>query len=158
MNWRLMDYAKEAEETANGLLGFEDEIPQYRKDIRGHMAELYAISHALHSLHDALKPTEYGRYATYIMKDVEVCLPSLGYTLDEIQDIFGKSKKSRHTAPGAFPGTPPYALIWEDALADFRSQGMSLPQRFETVRMYLQGMLDALKGYVIRVNWRYEGS
>lgn len=148
MDWRLLDYAKEAEDTANGLLGFEGEIPQYRKDIRGYIAELYAISHALRELHDTLRSINYGRYAGYIVKDLEVCLPSLGYTLDDVQAIFSKSKRSRHTAPGAFPGTPPYAIIWEDALSDFKTQGMSLPQRFETVRMYLQGMNDTLKGWV----------
>ena len=146
MDWRLLDYAKEAEETANGLLGFENEIPQYRKDIRGYMAELYAISHALRELHDALGSVHYGRYAGYIIKVLEICLHSLGYTLDDVPGIFNKSKRSRHAAPRAFPGTPPYAIIWEDALSDFRTQGMSLPQRFETVRMYLQGMHDTLKG------------
>lgn len=148
MDWRLLDYAKEAEETANGLLAFEGEIPQYRKDIRGYIAELYAISHALRELHDTLRSANYARYAGYVVKDVEVCLPSLGYTLDDVQAIFNKSKRSRHTAPGAFPGTPPYAMIWEDALTDFKTQGMSLPQRFETARMYLQGMNDTLKGWV----------
>ena len=146
MDWRLLDYAKEAEDTASGLHVFLGEIPQYRKDIRSHIAELFAISHALHELHDALQLSRYGRYAGHILKDLEVCLPSLGYTLDDVQDIFNRSKKSRHAAPGAFPGTPPYAIIWEDALADFTSQGMSLPKRFETFRTYLQGMHDALKG------------
>jgi hypothetical protein len=146
MDWRLLHYAKEAEDTAAGLLVSLDEIPQYRKDIRGHIAELFAISHALHELNEALDLSQYGRYASHILKDLEICLPSLEYTLDDVQDIFSKSKKSRHTAPGAFPGTPPYALIWEDALVDFQEQGMALPKRFETVRMYLQGMHDALKG------------
>jgi hypothetical protein len=149
MNWRLLDYAKEAEETAAGLLSFEDEIPQYRKDIRGHIAELFAISHALHELHElhgAMELSRHGRYADHILKDLEICLPSLGHTLDDVQDIFNRSKKSRRTAPGAFPGTPPYAIIWEDALTDFTTQGMSLPKRFETFRTYLQGMQDALKG------------
>jgi hypothetical protein len=146
MDWRLLEYAKEAEDTASGLLVSLDEIPQYKKDIRGHIAELFAISHALHELNEALDLSQYGRYAAYILKDLEICLPSLEYTLDDVQDIFSKSKKSRHTAPGAFPGTPPYALIWEDALSDFQTQGMALPKRFETVRMYLQGMHDLLKG------------
>jgi hypothetical protein len=54
MDWRLLHYAKEAEDTAAGLLVSLDEIPQYRKDIRGHIAELFAISHALHELNEAL--------------------------------------------------------------------------------------------------------
>jgi hypothetical protein len=146
MDWRLLDYAKEAEDTASGLTVFVGEIPQYRKEINGHNAELFAISHALLELHDALELSRYGRYAGHILKDLEVCLPSLGHTLDDVQDIFSKSKKSRHTAPGAFPGTPPYAIIWEDALADFQAEGLSLSKRLETFRTYLQGMHDALKG------------
>ncbi|KAI4930217.1 hypothetical protein J4E85_004842 [Alternaria conjuncta] len=146
MDWRLLDYAKEAEETATGLLSFESEIPQYRKDVRSHIAELFAISHALLELNEALESSRYGRYAGFIRTDLEVCLPSLGHTLDDVQEIFTRSKKSRHAAPGAFPGTPPYALIWEDALTDFTAEGMSLPKRFEIVRTYLQCMHDALKG------------
>ncbi|RMZ71613.1 hypothetical protein GMOD_00006747 [Pyrenophora seminiperda CCB06] len=146
MDWRLLEYANEAEETAKRLLAFEGEIPQYRKNIRAHIAELYAISHALHELHDDLELSRYGRNAGYILKDLEVCLSSLDITLEDVQDIFGKSKRNRHSAPGAFPGTPPYAIIWEDALGDFEKQGMTLPRRFEVVREYLQFMHDALKG------------
>ncbi|EFQ85164.1 hypothetical protein CFE70_009983 [Pyrenophora teres f. teres 0-1] len=147
MDWRLLEYADEAEETAKRLLAFEGEIPQYRKNIRAHIAELYAISHALHELHDDLELSRYGRNAGYILKDLKVCLSSLDITLADVQDIFGKSKRNRHSAPGAFPGTPPYAIIWEDALADFETQGMTLPRRFEAVREYLQFMHDALKGH-----------
>jgi hypothetical protein len=52
----------------------------------------------------------------------------------------------RRTAPGAFPGTPPYSDLWEDSLADLKAQGISLPVRLELFRSYLQGMYDALRG------------
>ncbi|KAJ4377701.1 hypothetical protein N0V83_000530 [Neocucurbitaria cava] len=146
MDWRLLDYAKEAEDTASGLHVFLDEIPQFRKDITGDIAELFAISNALHVLNEALELSRYGRYSGRILRDLEVCLPSLGHTLDAVRDMFNKSKKGRHTAPGAFPGTPPYAVIWEDVLADLKGQGISLPVRLELFRTYLQGMYDALKG------------
>lgn len=146
MDWQLLDYAKEAEDTASGLHVFLGEIPQYRKDITGNIAELFAISNALHVLHEALELSRYGRYSGQILRDLEVCLPSLGHTLDDVRDMFSKSK-SKYTAPGAFPGTPPYAVIWEDALADLKAQGISLPVRLELIRTYLQGMYDALKGY-----------
>jgi hypothetical protein len=146
MDWRLLDYAKEAEDTASGLHTFLSEIPQYRKDITGHIAELFAISNALHVLHEALELPRYGRYQGHILKDIEICLPSLGYTLDEVKDMFSKKRKSARTAPGAFPGTPPYAALWEDSLADLKHQGISLPVRLELYRSYLQCMYDALKG------------
>jgi hypothetical protein len=149
MDWRLLDYAKEAEDTASGLHTFAGEIPQYRKEIAAYCAELFAISNGLHELHDALELSRYGRYAGQIVKDLEVCIPSLGYTLDDINDIFSKSK-SKHAAPGAFPGTPPYPLIWEDALAALKAQGISLPVRLELFRTYLQEMFAALKGYAKR--------
>jgi hypothetical protein len=145
MDWRLTDYAKEAEDTAAGLHVFLGEIPQYRKDLTGDIAELFAISSALHDLHEKLGSSRYGRFAGSILQDLEVCLPSLGYTLDDVQNMFSKSN-SRRTAPGAFPGTPPYAEIWEDALADFKAQGMPLPKRLENLRSYLQGMIEVLKG------------
>jgi hypothetical protein len=146
MDWQLLDYAKDAEDTGSGLLTFSGEIPQYRKDIKGHIAELFAISHALDVLHEALKLSRYGRSQGRILKDLEICLPSLGYTLDDIRDMFSKKKLKRRTAPGAFPGTPPYADLWVDSLADLKAQGISLPTRLELYRSYLQGMYDALQG------------
>ena len=146
MDWRLLDYAKEAEDTASGLHIFLSEIPQYSKDITGDIAELFAISNALHVLHEGLELSRYGRYAGRILRDLEVALPSLGHTLDDVRDMFSKSQRSSRQHPGAFPGTPPYNLIWEDALADLKAQGISLPMRLELYRTYLQGMFDILKG------------
>lgn len=149
MDWRLLDYAKEAVDTATGLQTFMNEVPQYRKDITGDIAELYAISSSLHALHEALDPSRYGRNQSRIRTHLEVCLPSLGHTLDDVRDMFSKKKKNSRTAPGAFPGTPPYAVLWEDSLADFKAQGISLPFRLELYRTYLQNLDDHLKGQVI---------
>jgi hypothetical protein len=146
MDWRLLDYAKEAEDTASGLQVFLDEIPQYARDITGDIAELFAISNGLHSLHEGLELSRYGRQAGLILPDLEICLPSLGYTLDDVRNMFSKSKRTARQHPGAFPGTPPYSLIWEDACAELVRQGMSLPIRLELYRTYLQGLLDVLKG------------
>lgn len=145
MDSQLLDYAKDAEDTATVLGTFLSEIPQYRKDITGDIAELFAISSALQTLHEALALSRYGRASGQILKDLEVCLPSLGYTLDDVRNIFNKSKR-KNRLPGAFPGTPKYAEMWEDALADFRTQGISLPLRLEYYRTYLQGMYDELRG------------
>lgn len=145
MDWRLLDYAKDAEDTAATLGTFVGEIPQYRKDITGDIAELYAISNALQTLHEALELSRHGRQSGRILKDLDICLPSLGYTLDDIRDIFNNSKR-KSRLPGAFPGTPQYAEMWEDALADFKTQGISLPLRLEYFRTYLQGMHDVLRG------------
>lgn len=146
MDWRLrlLDYAKEAEDTAAGLGAFVGEIPQFRKDITGDIAELYAISNALQTLQEAIDHPRLGRASAHILKDLEICLPSLGYTLDDVRDMFNKSKR-KSRLPGAFPGTPQYAEMWEDALADFRAQGISLPNRLEYYRTYLQGMYDELR-------------
>ncbi|KAH9872050.1 hypothetical protein J1614_006310 [Plenodomus biglobosus] len=144
MDWQLLDYAKEAEDTASGLHVFLSETPQYRKDITGNIAELFAISNALHVLHEALDLSQYGRYSGRILKDLGICLPSLGHTLDHVRGMFSKSQ-NKHP-PGAFPGTPPYAIIWQDAVADLKAQGISLSVRLELFRTYLQGMYDALKG------------
>jgi hypothetical protein len=146
MDWRLLDYAKDAEDTATGLRSFVSEIPQYRKDITGDIAELYAISSALQTLHEALEQSHYGRASGRILKDLDVCLPSLGCTLDDVRNMFNKSKSR---LPGAFPGTPQYAEMWEDALDDFKTQGISLPKRLEYYRTYLQGMYDDLRGWVV---------
>ncbi|KAL5113540.1 hypothetical protein ACEQ8H_008579 [Pleosporales sp. CAS-2024a] len=146
MDWRLLDYAKEAEDTGTGLLTFSSEVPQYRKDIKGHIAELFAISHGLDVLHEDLKLSRYGRQQGRILHHLDICLPSLRCTLDDMRDMFSKKRIKRRTAPGAFPGTPPYAELWEDSLADFKTQGIPLPVRLELYRSYLQEMRDALRG------------
>jgi len=145
MDWRLLDYAKDAEDTAATLRTFAIEIPQYRKDITGDVAELHAISHALQTLHEELELSRHGRASGQVLKDLEICIPSLGYTLDDVRDMFNNSKRSSRL-PGAFPGTPQYAEMWEDALADFKTQGIALPQRLGYFRTYLQGMYDELQG------------
>jgi hypothetical protein len=146
MDWRLKEYAQEATETAAGLQLFLSEVPQLARDITGDIAELYAISNALHTLHEDLDLSRFGKYTSRILRDLEVCLPSLGYTLDDVRGIFSRTR-NRRQAPGAFPGTPPYAQIWEDALAEMTMQGLGLPQRLEYYRTYLQGMQDKLKRY-----------
>lgn len=146
MDWRLLDYAKEAEDTASGLHVFLSEIPQYSKDITGDIAELFAISNALHTLNEGLDLARHGRAAGRILRDLEVVLPSLGHTLDDVRDMFSRSKKKARQAPGAFPGTPPYNQIWEDACLDFKAEGISLPMRLELYRSYLQGLFDILRG------------
>jgi hypothetical protein len=147
MDWRLKEYAQEATETAAALQLFLSEVPQLARDITGDIAELYAISNALHTLHEDLDLSRFGRYTSRILRDLEVCLPSLGYTLDDVRSIFSRTR-NRRQAPGAFPGTPPYAQIWEDALAEMTNQGLGLPQRLEYYRTYLQGMQDKLKRYI----------
>lgn len=146
MDWQLLDYAKDAEDTAAGLHTFKGEVPEYSKDITGHMAELFAISTALHALDESLKPNRFGKWYHRIKKDLDIVLPSLGYTLDTINDMFGKSRQQSRQHPGAFPGTPPYNLIWEDTLADFKAEGIALHVRLENYRSYLQDMNDILKG------------
>lgn len=145
-DWRLLDYAKKAEEAASGLSVFLGEIPEYSKDITGDIAELFAISNALRTLHDDLDLRQYGRSSGRILRDMDICLSSLDYTLEDVSKMFSESRRSARQHPGAFPGTPQYAQLWEDACHDLREQGLSLPMRLQMYRTYLQGMSDALKG------------
>ncbi|KAF1978659.1 hypothetical protein BU23DRAFT_449368 [Bimuria novae-zelandiae CBS 107.79] len=145
MDWKLREYAKEAQDTATGLSTFLGEIPQYSKEIKGDIAELFAISSALDVLHEDLELSRHGRRAGRILRDLEICLPSLGYTLDDLRNIFNKSKRKARQHPGAFPGTPPYAQIWEDACDEMRAQGIPLSSRLEMYRTYLQGLHDILR-------------
>ncbi|KAJ4350250.1 Nuclear SAM-dependent mono-and asymmetric methyltransferase [Didymosphaeria variabile] len=136
MDWRLLDHAKDAQDTATALSTFLDEIPEYSKEIKGDIAELFAISSALDVLHEDLELSRYGRYAGRILRDLEICLPSLSYTLEDIRNIFNKSKRKGRQHPGAFPGTPPYAQIWEDACDEMRGTrtrclGRDEPQAIE---------------------------
>ncbi|OAG08337.1 uncharacterized protein CC84DRAFT_1086894 [Paraphaeosphaeria sporulosa] len=145
MDLRLLDYAKDAQDTATALSTFLDEIPEYSKEIKGDIAELFAISSALDVLHEDLALSRYGRHVGRIVHDLDICLPSLEYTLEDIRNIFNKSKRKGRQHPGAFPGTPPYAQIWEDACDEMRAQGIPLSARLEMYRTYLQGLHDILR-------------
>lgn len=149
MDWRLRESAKEAEDTAANLHVFLNEIPEYAKEITGEIAELYAISHALHTVHEGLERSQYGIYVGRISRDLDIVLPSLRYTLEDVRNMFNKSKKQSKQHPGAFPGTPDYTIIWEDALEELEDEGVPLPRRLELYRLYLQSMFDVLKGYVV---------
>ena len=142
----IVSHAKKAEEAASGLSVFLNEIPEYSKDITGDIAELFAISSALRTLHDDLDLRQYGRNSGRILRDLDICLSSLSYTLDDVNKMFSGSRRAARQHPGAFPGTPPYAQLWEDACHSLREQGASLPMRLQMYRTYLQGMSDALKG------------
>ncbi|KAF2501805.1 hypothetical protein BU16DRAFT_546895 [Lophium mytilinum] len=146
MDWRLLEYAKDAEDVAAGLQVFLDEIPQYGKDITGDIAELFAISAALRHLDESLDLSRYGKYVGSIVAELDLAIPSLGFTLDEIRNMFGKSKRDTRQHPGAFPGTPQYAMIWEDLNVDLKEQGIALPARLEMYRVFLQGLFDILRG------------
>ncbi|KAL5442065.1 hypothetical protein PMIN07_003759 [Paraphaeosphaeria minitans] len=145
MDLRLLDYAKDAQDTATALSAFLGEIPEYSKEIKGDIAELFAISSALDELHEDLALSRYGRHVGRIVRDLNICLPSLEYTLEDIRNIFNKSKRKVRQHPGAFPGTPPYAQIWEDACDEMRAQGIPLSARLEMYRTYLQGLNDILR-------------
>lgn len=146
MDLKLLDYAKEAEDTASGLHAFKGEIPQYSSEIAADIAELFAISSGLHTLHNNLDLSRYGRWSGRILRDLDVCLPSLRYTLEDVRNMFSKSKRNPRQAPGAFPGTPPYHLLYDEALHDMHKQGIALPRRLELYRSYLQAMHDVVRG------------
>jgi len=145
MDWKLLNYAKEAQDAATGLSALLSEIPEHSREIKGDIAELFAISSALDVLHEDLGLTRYGRRGARIFRDLEICLPSLGFTLEDLRNIFNRSKRKSRQHPGAFPGTPPYARIWEDACDEMEAQGMDLSVRLEMYRTYLQGMHDILR-------------
>ena len=145
MDLRLLDYAKDAQDTATALSTFLGEIPEYSKEIKGDIAELFAISSALDVLHEDLALSRYGRQQHRIVHDLDICLPSLEYTLEDIRNIFNRSRRKGRQHPGAFPGTPPYAQIWEDACDEMRAQGIPLDKRLEMYRTYLQGLHDILR-------------
>lgn len=146
MDYRLLEYAKDANDVAAGLQIFLEEIPQYAKDITGNMAELFAISNALHVLHEGLELSRFGRYVGEIVADLDIVIPSLGHTLYDVRHMFGKSKRSSRQHPGAFPGTPQYNIIWDDMCVDLKEQGVTLPARLEMYRNFLQGLYDILRG------------
>ena len=145
-DYKLLDYAKNVEDAASGLSVFINEIPQYSTEITHDIAELFAISSALRTLHQDLALSRYGRYASRIYRDLDVCIPSLVFTLEEVNNMFSRSKRKQRQHPGAFPGTPPYAQLWEDACDDLKSEGIGLPARLAMYRTYLQRMSETLKG------------
>lgn len=104
MDYRLLGYAKEAEDTASSPRIFPSEPPQYFKNITSDIAELFAISNALHVIQRGSRIDPPWKYSGRIIRDLEIALLSLGYTLDDVRKMCVMAKKNSRQQPGAFLG------------------------------------------------------
>ncbi len=138
---RLLDEAENAQDVAAGLNRFLDAIPECSTEITAVISELFAISSALRELHTALGSRRYGRRGPLIEEDMELALPSLNITLEDVVEMFGRlGRSSLATA---------YRRVWKEICLKFRDEGgISLCSRLEIYRTFFIELALVLTGYV----------
>lgn len=132
--------SQDANEVAAGLQVFLDHIPQRETDLEGCIEELLALTAALREI--AEDHPGYDRINPRLTMDVELCVRSLGFTLRKVRTMFGETRHVKYT------GERPYRRAWEDLENYFAVQerGPSLMSRLETYDIFVQIILDSLKG------------
>ncbi|KAI9704431.1 MAG: hypothetical protein M1836_007294 [Candelina mexicana] len=136
---RLLDEAENAQDVAAGLNRFLDAIPECSTEITAVISELFAISSALRELHTALASRRYGRRGPLIEDDMELALPSLNITLEDIVEMFGRLGRS--------PLATAYRRVWKVICLNFRDEGgISLCSRLEIYRTFFIELALVLTG------------
>jgi hypothetical protein len=136
----LLQASKDADQVAAGLQLFLDHIPQRETDLEGCIDELLALAAALREIAD--DHPDYDTISQRLNMDVDLCIRSLAITLQKVRTMFGET---RHVKYG---GDRPYRRAWEDLerYLSVQERGPSLLSRLETYRIFIQIILDSLKG------------
>jgi hypothetical protein len=136
----LLRAAQDADEVAAGLQLFLDHIPQRETDLEGCIEELLALGAAIREL--AEEHPDYDTISVRLTADVDLCIRSLGFTLRKVRAMFGETRHVKYS------GERPYRRAWEDLHEYFAVQerGPSLLSRLETYDIFVQSILDSLKG------------
>lgn len=129
----LVDNATKSEDAGAGFHTLI-QIPRYAKTITGYVAELFAISSALHTLKEDLAEYRTGGWPERSQQDVKIVVLSLGRTIGQLENMFHRL---------AVPVVDADRL-WQDTCAAFESEGVALPTRLEYYRTQLQEIKDIL--------------
>jgi hypothetical protein len=136
----LLRVTEDADEVASGLQHFLDHIPQRGTDLEGCIEELLALAAAIREL--AEQHPDYDTISERLTADVQLCIRSLSFTMRKVRAMFGETRHVKYS------GERPYRRAWED-LDDYfaiKERGPSLLSRLETYDVFIQCILDSLKG------------
>jgi hypothetical protein len=99
-----------------------------------------AISAALREI--AEDHPDFNRVNPRLTTDVEICVKSIGFTLQKVRAMFAETRHVKYT------GERPYRRAWEDLERHIAVQerGPSLLARLETYDIFIQSILDSLAG------------
>ena len=136
----LLKASRDADDVAAGLQVFLDHIPQRETDLEGCIDELVALSAALREI--AEDHPDFDRINQRLTTDVQLCIRSLALTLRKVRTMFGETRHVKYS------GERPYRRAWEDLDVYFIEQerGPSLLARLETYDIFVQSVLDSLRG------------
>ena len=141
----LLQAVQDAEDVVSGLQVFEDNIPE-DPELHLSVKDLVTLSQRLRNL--SLEVTR--RSDQRVNDDVLLLLSSLQPTLRRVRDMFGE------TRPG-IEGQRSYRLAWERLCSDFREfrTNQSLSAWLAMYQLFVDDMLDALDGFVLRNNVKW---
>ena len=133
----LIKCAREAEDVASALHNFRDNLPRNATRITGTIGELFGVSSILREIDNAQGDSQYSPSFYRIRDDLNlIVLPSLQRTLDNVFDMFQRSRER------------PYQMVWDDmGYRMEREEGIGLLERLEWYRTFLRAQFDVLTGY-----------
>lgn len=136
----LLLAAQDADEVSAGLQLFLDHIPQRETDLEGCIKELLVLATAIRDLQDQFP--DYETVSQRLTADVELCLRSLALTLRSVRDMFAETRHVKYS------GERPYRRCWDEMCHLFtaKERGPSLLSRLETYHIFIQNILDLLRG------------
>lgn len=148
MGQTLLRSADECDETMAGLQVFLDHIPALEPEILECIEDLLEISAEFRELDleisslQAADP-EYQRHYRRLLEDIKLNLRSLQYTIRNVRGMFRETRHEKYS------GARPYRRAWEDLedLFKVKQRGPSLHSRLETINIFLQNVLAALRKY-----------
>jgi len=141
MEWPLSELAKSCVDYAAGLDIFLENTAR-EHSIRDSIEELINLSKVLFALHQGLGHARYGRNISLIRHDLDAVVRSLKYTFDDVKKMFADTRFTHSD------GSVPYRSLWEGMNHQLtKNEGINLHGRLERYNKFLEGLIDALKGY-----------
>ena len=127
----LIRCARDAEDVAAGLHAFRDSLPRSATRITAVISKLFAISSVLREVDQEQADPSFYR----VQNDLGLVLPTLGRTLDNVFDMFRRSRER------------PHQMVWDDLGHRMeREEGIGLLGRLEWYHDFLGAQLDVLTG------------
>ncbi|TLD37480.1 FAD-containing monooxygenase [Venturia nashicola] len=138
--------AMECEETMSGLQVFLDHIPALESEIHECIEDFLEISSEFRELEIEISSLQaadpdYQRHYKRLLEDIRLNMRSLQYTIRNVRGMFRETRHEKYS------GARPYRRAWEDLedLFKVKQRGPSLHARLETINIFLQNVLAALR-------------
>lgn len=134
-----------------GMQVFLDHIPALEPEIHECIEDFLEISSEFRELEVEISSLQaadpdYQRHYKRLLEDIRLNMRSLQYTIRNVRGMFRETRHEKYS------GARPYRRAWEDLenLLKVKQRGPSLHARLETINIFLQNVLAALRKYALQ--------